>query len=79
LLCRRCERRLWGGKLLRFWAAPGSVWGARRISELICHRCGGVLPADLVTERLLSKLSQLGRFGLAGAERPLLGYGEGDE
>jgi hypothetical protein len=35
-------------------------------------RCGAVLPADLVTERYLSRLSQLGQFGLGAAGRPLL-------
>jgi len=48
------------------------VWGASRLSDLICARCGAVLPAELVTERLLDKLSQLGQVGLAAAAPPLL-------
>ncbi len=43
------------------------------MSDLICDRCGAVLPAELTTERLLGKLSQLARFGLAGVPKPLLG------
>ena len=58
--------------MLRFWSSPQSVWSASRLRDLICTRCGAVLPTELVTERLLGKLSQLGRFGLAAAERPLL-------
>ncbi|HEV7365115.1 MAG TPA: hypothetical protein VGN76_04665 [Gemmatimonadales bacterium] len=48
------------------------MWGASRLGDLICVRCGSVLPAEIVTERLLGKLSQLGQFGLAAAARPLL-------
>jgi hypothetical protein len=72
MLCQRCERRLWNPKLLRFWTSPRTVWGASRLGDLICARCGSVLPADMVTERLLGKLSQLGQFGLDAAARPLL-------
>ncbi|OLB04160.1 MAG: hypothetical protein AUH06_12715 [Gemmatimonadetes bacterium 13_2_20CM_69_27] len=72
MLCRRCEHRAWSARMVRFWSSPQSVWSAARLSDLICARCGGVLPMDLVTERLLGKLSQLGRFGLAAAGRPLL-------
>src|SRR5437660_4299613 len=72
MLCRRCERRAWSARMLRFWSSPQSVWSAARLRDLICTRCGAVLPAELVTERLLGKLSQLGRFGLNAAGRPLL-------
>jgi hypothetical protein len=56
VLCQRCKRRLWSPKLLRFWTS----------------RSGSVPAAEVVTERLLSKLSKLGQFGLAPAARPLL-------
>jgi hypothetical protein len=56
ILCQRCKRRLWSPKLLRFWTS----------------RSGSVPATEMVTERLLSKLSQLGQFGLAPAARPLL-------
>ena len=72
MLCRRCERRAWSARMLRFWSSPQNVWSASRLSDLICTRCGAVLPTELVTERLLSKLTQMGRFGLSAAERPLL-------
>ncbi len=58
--------------MLRFWTSPQRVWSASRLSDLICRRCGAVLPTELVTERLLGKLTQMGRFGLSAAERPLL-------
>src|SRR2546422_3381070 len=72
MLCRRCERRAWSARMLRFWSSPQSVWSPSRLSDLICTRCGAVLPTELVTERLLSKLTQMGRFGLSAAGRPLL-------
>ena len=72
MLCRRCERRSWSARMLRFWSSPESVWSASRLRDLICTRCGAVLPTELVTERLLGKLTQMGRFGLSAAERPLL-------
>ena len=31
---------------------------------MLCTTCGTVLPLEDTTERLLGKLSQLGRFGL---------------
>src|SRR2546428_1445352 len=77
MLCRRCERRLWSPRLMNLWTASRRVWGARRLGDLLCARCGAVLPAELVTERLLGKLSQLGRFGLAGSPKPLLGRAGG--
>jgi hypothetical protein len=72
MLCRRCERRLWSPKLLQFWTSARSVWGTAPLGDVICVRCGAVLPADLVTERYLGRLSQLAQFGLAAAARPLL-------
>ena len=48
------------------------MWGASpRLGNPICARSGSVLP-EILTEQLLSKLSQLGQFGLAPADRPLL-------
>ena len=72
MLCRRCEHRAWSPRMMRFWSSPQTVWSASRLTDLICTRCGAVLPTDLVTERLLGKLSQMGRFGLSAAEQPLL-------
>jgi len=72
MLCRRCERRLWSPKLLQFWTSPPSVWGVAPLGDLICLRCGSVLPPELTTERFLARLSQLGQFGLGAAGGPLL-------
>ncbi len=72
MLCRRCERRLWSPKLLQFWTSPPSVWGVAPLGDLICLRCGAVLPPELTTERFLARLSQLGQFGLGAAGGPLL-------
>jgi len=78
MLCRRCERPLGSARLLSCWPAPQRVWGAGRLGDLLCDRCGAVLPTGLVTERLIAKLSQLGRFGLAGSPKPLLERAEED-
>jgi len=78
MLCRRCERRLWSPRLMKFWTPSRRVWGARRLGDLLCARCGAVLPMELVTEHLLEKLSELGRFGLAGSPKPLLDRAEED-
>ena len=59
MLCRRCERRLWSPRLMKFWTPSRRVWGARRLGDLLCARCGAVLPMELVTEHLLEKLSVL--------------------
>lgn len=48
------------------------VLGSERLSRLVCDRCGAVLPLEDPTDRLLGKLSQLARFGLAAEARPLL-------
>lgn len=76
--CGRCERGLWSANLLPGSSSARAVWGANRPGDLMCDRCGAVLPMGLVTERLLRKLLQLQRFGLVGAEKPLLGPEERD-
>ncbi len=50
----------------------GSMGEASRLGDLIGARSGSILPADMVTERLLSTLSQLAQFGLAPTSPPLL-------
>jgi hypothetical protein len=73
MLCQRCEGHLRNPTLLRFWTtSPREAWETSRLGNVICAHCGSVLPADIVTERLLGKLSQLGQFGLDAAARPLL-------
>jgi hypothetical protein len=53
--------------------------GASRMGDLICQRSASGLPAEMVTAPLLSKLSQLGRFGLAPTDQPLLQPATRDE
>jgi hypothetical protein len=72
MLCQRCDRGAWSKRLLRFWTSPRAVWGTTPLSDVICIRCGAVLPVDLVAERFLGKLSHLSQFGLGAAEGPLL-------
>ena len=45
---------------------------ADRIGVLLCGRCGAVLPAVDGVDSMLSKLSQLARFGLGAGSGPLL-------
>lgn len=72
MLCRSCERQRWSARFVKLWTSPWQLWGAHRVNDLMCRRCGAVLPAELLTERLLAKLTQLGRFGLDSEGRPLL-------
>src|SRR2546430_1880661 len=66
MLCRRCEHRAWSARMVRFWSSPQSVWSAARLSDLICARCGGGLPLDLLTEPPLRQLNQPGPLWLPG-------------
>ena len=66
MLCSRCEQR--GDRRdmkTEPWSAP------QRLNGVLCRQCGAVLPLVDQGERLLSKLSQLARFGLV-AEATLL-------
>jgi hypothetical protein len=66
MLCRGCcETQAPENGRVFFTPTVGAVTG------VLCARCGAVLgPADL-TARLVAKLVQLNRFGLAGRERLL--------
>ena len=71
MLCPRCHHRTASGAgALR--PSPRIVVWAERLSSLVCDRCGAVLPQEDATDRLLGKLSQLARFGLAAEASPLL-------
>jgi hypothetical protein len=66
MLCRRCsdllpERRPPYGGALRVGAVAG----------VLCARCGTVLGPESLTGRLVAKLAQLNRFGLAGRDELL--------
>ena len=63
MLCRRCSKTAPEARPLHL-AAPGvgvasGVW---------CARCGEALGPQNLTERLVAKLAQLARFGLAGGD-----------
>lgn len=53
---------------------PPSVMlrGLGRLSLFYCAECGTPLPPPDSTETLLSKLSQLARFGLSAGGKPIL-------
>jgi hypothetical protein len=64
--------KLFRGLKLRLKVERLRLWGASPPGDPICARSGSMLHAEMVTERLLSKISQLSQFGLAPADRPLL-------
>jgi hypothetical protein len=57
---------------LRLKVESRNLGGASGLGDLIGARSGTTLPAGMVTERLLSTLTQLAQFGLAPTSRPLL-------
>jgi hypothetical protein len=72
VLCQRCESLLSGlsrttPELRRRWSESGKPLG-----PVLCARCGGVLPTEDIVNAMLTKRSQLSRFGLGGEDRPLL-------
>lgn len=46
-----------------------------RSSQLLCSTCGGPLVSGTLRDRVVAKLAQLARFGLAEGARPLFGTG----
>jgi len=42
------------------------------VPDQLCSRCGHLLGADDIIQRVIQKQSQLALFGLAGSTRPLL-------
>ena len=70
MLCRQCESAI-PRKIGRGAVTPAHVWGSERIRDLLCTRCGTILAAEDIAQRLLQKQSQLALFGLAGSG-PLL-------
>jgi hypothetical protein len=63
---------------LRLKIEPRNIPGASRLGELNGASLSAIVPGDLVTERLLSTVSQLARFGLAPTSPPLLKPGRED-
>lgn len=66
MLCRRCcETQAPDDGRVDYTPTVGAVTG------VLCARCAAVLGPDDLTARLVAKLAQLNRFGLAGRDRLL--------
>lgn len=72
MLCDRCEKANTTPGSNQTTAGPLDPQVASRLRDLLCERCGAVLPPTDPTETMLEKLSQLARFGLTAEGRPLL-------
>lgn len=75
--CERCRSPIGpprdsGASFLVRGAVPDAL------AELLCDRCGAVLPMVDSYHVLLHKLSLLSRFGLVAEARPILGPTRGD-
>jgi hypothetical protein len=57
---------------LQLKVEAGDMGGASRLVDLTGARSGSILPAEMVSERLLGTVSQLAQFGLAPTSPPLL-------
>lgn len=71
MLCARCEG-LFDDHAMEL--RPRARWMALHnpLSSLLCARCGTVLPSLDTADAMLSKLSQLSKFGLGADDRPIL-------
>lgn len=71
MLCERCKRLL---DHLSLNAEPQKRWttSGSPLMSVLCDRCGGVLPTVDPGEAMLSKLTQLSKFGIGADDRPIL-------
>ncbi len=71
MLCAKCKS-LFEGAAADF--TPRQRWAALHnpLSSLLCARCGTVLPTMDPAEAMLTKLSQLSKFGIGADDRPIL-------
>lgn len=78
VLCMRC-RSLFDDLTMKL--SPRERWVNLRnpLSSLLCARCGTILPAPDPAEAMLSKLTQLSKFGLGADDRPILTSAAGGE
>jgi hypothetical protein len=60
---------------------PRERWAVLRnpLSSLLCARCGTVLTTLDPADAMLSKLSQLSKFGIGADDRPILTTSGGGE
>jgi hypothetical protein len=80
MLCRRCERSestngampTRAPRLTQPLVPLGARARSERRGQSQCTACGAALEADVLTERVREKQSQLARFGLAERGVPLL-------
>ena len=68
MLCRTCEAE---PERPARRTMPLRAWSPERTREARCARCGCLLGAENLTQRVREKESQLARFGLTGRTSPL--------
>lgn len=73
--CSECEALQPESVRLKLRRPPGAARQIGRLRLLYCERCGSPLAPLDATETLLSKLSQLTRFGLSAGDQPILSDG----
>ena len=72
MLCNRCENRI-SRSVVPAAGYAVSTDLSDSLASLLCARCGTLLLRADPEEALLTKLSQMSRFGLGADDRPLLG------
>ena len=65
--CRNLPEDAWRTTALQFDGA-----GAERLRNLLCERCGELLPPRDSSDRFLRSLARLAAFGLAAGGSPIL-------
>ena len=65
MLCRRCDETRPDER------PPYAAMRVGAVAGVVCARCGAVLAPEDLTTRLVAKLAQLNRFGLAGGQELL--------
>ncbi len=73
VLCKRCEETL-DNLVLDLPVRDRQLGLETPYGSLLCSRCGTMLPTNDPAEAMLSKLSQLSKFGLGADDRPLLAF-----
>ena len=71
MLCDRCEHKISTSAVPAGRGTAGADL-PESLASLLCARCGTLLLQGDPEEALLTKLSQMSRFGLGADNRPLL-------